>query len=374
MFDDVERKTIVIDNWSGYIKAGFCGEEGPRSVFSSVVGTPKYKSEFTNKSEYFIGNDAEDKRGVLILSHPIKRVMVKNWDYIEKIWDYTFKYELKADPEDYDILITHPLKNLKENVEKTAQIMFETFNVKALNLSHPTLLSLYASGKFEGMVIDFGDGTTQFSGIIDGYEIPEYSERINLGGKDITNYFDKLLNTKGVNVKIEKLDKEIIRDIKEKSGYIPLDYHEELKSLKPFDYQLPDGTHILIDEKRIKYPMSLIFNPELKWREEKSFPKICKDLIMKCEDKDREKLFGNIVLSGGNSMFKGLPEKFDKEIKALAPSSYEKIIKIKAEPERKFYPWIGGAIVSALSTSETLFVKNENYEEEGITIIEKKFA
>ena len=73
-------------------------------------------------------------------------------------------------------------------------------------------------------------------------------------------------------------------------------------------------------------------------------------------------------------MFKGLPEKFDEEIKALAPSGYEKKINIKAEPERKFYPWIGGAIVSALSTSEKIFVKKENYEEEGIQIIEKKFA
>ena len=362
MVDEEESKTIVIDNGSGFIKAGFSPEEEPRSVFLNVIGTPKYKSQFS-ENEYFIGEDAKAKRGVLKFNYPIKRVMVKNWDYVEKIWDHTFK-ELKIDPENYNILLTHPLNNLKENLEKTAQIMFETFNVKALNLSHPTLLSLYASGKFEGMVIDFGDGTTQFSGIIDGYEIPEYSERINLGGKDITKYFDKLLNTK----------EEFIRDIKEKSGYIPLNYHEELKSLKPYDYELPDGTHILIDEKRIKYPMSLIFNPELKWREEKSFPQICNDLIMKFDEEDREKLFWNIVLSGGNSMFKGLPEKFDEEIKALAPSGYEKKINIKAEPERKFYPWIGGSFFSDLSTSETLFVKKENYEEEGISLIEKKFA
>ena len=371
MVDEEESKTIVIDNGSGFIKAGFSGEEEPRSVFLNVIGTPKYKNPFS-KNEYFIGEDAKAKRGVLKFNYPIKRVMVKNWNYVEKIWDHTFK-ELKIDPEEYNILLTHPLNNLKENIEKISQIMFETFNFKALNLSHTTSLSLYASGKFDGVAIDFGDGTTQFSAIIDGYEVPEYSERINLGGKDITKYFDKLLNTKGVNNKIEKLHKEIIRDIKEKSGYIPLDYHEELKSLKPFDYQLPDGTHILIDEKRIKYPMSLIFDPKLKWREEKSFPKICNDLIMKC-DVDRAKLYGHIVLSGGNSMFKGLPEKFGKEIKALAPSSFEEIIKINASPVRNIYPWIGGAIVSNLSTSEKIFVKKEKYEEEGIKIIEKKFA
>ena len=374
MYDEEEvRKTIVIDNGSGFIKAGFNGEEGPRSVFSTVVGTPKYKSQFIIENEYFIGNDAEAKRGVLNLTHPIKRVIVKNWDYVEKIWDHIFKQELKAYSEDYNILITHPLKNLKENIEKTAQIMFETFNVKALNLSHPTTLSLYAAGKFDGMAIDFGDGTTQFSAIIDGYEIPEYCERINIGGKDITKYFGKLLNTKGINDKVEKLPNGLLRDIKEKSVYIPLDYYEESKEIKPFNYELPDGTHVILNEKRIKYPMSLIFNPELKWREEKSFPKICNDLIMKC-DVDKKQLYKHIILSGGNSMFKGFPEKFDKQIKALAPPSYAEIIEVIASPERKFSAWIGGAIVSDLSSSEKLFVKKENYEEEGFSIIEKTFT
>ena len=373
MFDEEERKTIVIDNGSGFIKAGFCGEESPRSVFSAVVGTPKYKSEFTDIKEYFIGNDAEIKRGVLKLTNPIKRVKVKNWDYVEKIWDYIFKQTLKVYPEDYNLLITHPLKNLKENIEKIAQIMFETFNVQSLNLSHPTTLSLYAAGKFDGMVIDLGDGTTQFAAIIDGYEIPEYCERINKGGKDITKYFGKLLNTKGINDKIEKLPKGILRDIKEKSCYIPLDYYKELESLKPFDYELPDGKHILINEKRIKYPMSLFFNPELKYIEEKSFPQICNDLIMKC-DLDKNILYSNIILSGGNSMFKGLPEKFENQMKALVPSSFEKFINIIAIPERKLGAWIGGAIVSDLSNSEKIFVKRENYEEEGLSIIEKKFA
>ena len=117
MYDEEEvRKTIVIDNGSGFIKAGFNGEEGPRSVFSTVVGTPKYKSQFIIENEYFIGNDAEAKRGVLNLTHPIKRVIVKNWDYVEKIWDHIFKQELKAYSEDCNILITHPLKNLKENI------------------------------------------------------------------------------------------------------------------------------------------------------------------------------------------------------------------------------------------------------------------
>ena len=324
--------------------------------------------------EYFIRQDAEDKRGVINLINPIKRVMVKDWDYVEKIWDHIFERELRINPAECNLLITHPVKDLKENIGKISQIMFETFKVRGLILSHPTLLSLYSCGKFDGLSIEFGDGSTQFSAIINGYEAPQYCERINIGGKDITKSFGKYLNTKGTNDKVPILNKSILRDIKEKSGYIPFDYNEELKSFKPFDYELPDGTHIMINEKRIKYPMSWIFEPKLKFREEKSIPEICNDLIMKC-DLNKTKLYSNIILSGGNSLFKGLPEKFDRQIRALAPSSFKKIINVIANSERKFGAWIGGSILGGVSTSEQILIKKEKYEEEeGISFFEKYFA
>ena len=119
--------------------------------------------------------------------------------------------------------------------------------------------------------------------------------------------------------------------------------------------------------------MSWIFEPKLKFREEKSIPEICNDLIMKC-DLNKTKLYSNIILSGGNSMFKGLPEKFDRQIRALAPSSFKKIINVIENSERKFGAWIGGSIVAGVSTSEQILIKKEKYEEEGISIIEKNFT
>ena len=58
--------------------------------------------------------------------------------------------------------------------------------------------------------------------------------------------------------------------------------------------------------------------------------------------------YGNIVLSGGTTMFLGLPERLSKEITALAPTLMK--IKVVAYPERKFSTWIGGSILSSLST------------------------
>ena len=369
---EIER-TIVIDNGSGYIKYGLDGENEPK-VFPNITGLPKYGSYlFTSKEEIFIGDDAYEKKSVLNLSHTIKRGFVKDWNLMEKIWDYIFKKKLGKEPiypNNYNILITQPLKNLKENKKKIAEIMFETFNFKGLYLAYPTILSLYAAGKLTGMSLDLGYGTSQFSPIFDGYIIQDNVERVNIGGKDITKYLGKLLNK---NLK-EKIPKYMVNNIKEKSCYIALDYEYELKSVEPFDYELPDGTHIIIDEKRIKCPESFIFNPKLKWLEEKGIPEMCNDLIQKCDSSLRKDLYNCIVLSGGNSMFKGLPERLTKEIKILAPKSMEEEVKVIASPERKNWACLGGIILSTISTfNDDVIVTRDNYEENGFSIIEKKF-
>lgn len=366
------EKTIILDNGSGYIKYGFNEDEYPR-VFPTIIGHPKLANNSSSKDELFIGDLAYEKKPLLDLTRPIKRVVVKDWNVMEKIWDYIFQKKLGKDPinpKDYNILITQPLKNLKENKKKTVEIMFETFNFKGLNLLYPTLLSLFSLGKFRGMSLDLGYGTSQFSPIFDGYVISDNIERVNIGGKDITKYLGKLLNK---NSK-EKIPKYIVNDIKEKSCYIALNYENELKSVKPFDYELPDGNHIIIDEKRIKCPEIFTFNPKLKWLEEKGIAEICNDLIQKCDIDVRKDLYNNIVLSGGNSMFNGLPERLTKDIKKLASKNIEKEIKvINASPERNYAACIGGMVFSSTSSFKETLVTKKYYEENGFSIVEKKF-
>ena len=140
-----QKHHIIIDNGSGYIKAGFSGEEGPRTVFPTVVGYPKYPID---KKEFFVGTDAEQKWGMLKLNKPIQRGEIINWDDMEKIWNYLFKYELRAAPEEHNVMITELLKYQKEIREKIADLMFESFNVPGLFIVNPAILSLYEAGKF----------------------------------------------------------------------------------------------------------------------------------------------------------------------------------------------------------------------------------
>ena len=56
-----EQQTVVIDNGSGVVKAGFSGEDAPRAIFPSIVGKPKNASVLIgveSKDEY-LGDEAQ---------------------------------------------------------------------------------------------------------------------------------------------------------------------------------------------------------------------------------------------------------------------------------------------------------------------------
>ena len=363
---------IIIDNGTGYCKAGLSGEEGPRAVFPACVGYPKYTSGMVggDKKEFFVGADAEAKRGVLKLNYPIEHGVVNNWDDMEKIWGHVFTNELRVAPEEHNVMLTEAPMNPKENREKMAQIMFETFNVPGLYIAIQAVLSLYSAGKFTGIVADSGDGVTHFVPIFDGYSLPHAVIRLDLAGRDLTEYMMKLLTETGMRFSTTA-EKEIVKAIKEKSCYVALDFEEELKSVEPFDYELPDGTHVIVKDQRIRCPEAL-FKPSMVGKEGNGIGQTCYDSIQKCDIDVRKDLYNCVVLSGGTSMYNGLPERLTKEIKALAPESMKEEVKVIASPERKFAVWIGGSILSSISTFESMWITKTEYEESGATIVHRK--
>ncbi len=90
---------------------------------------------------------------------------------------------------------------------------------------------------------------------------------------------------------------------------------------------------------------------------------------MKCDLDIRKDLYGNIVLSGGTTMYPGIADRMQKEINALAPASVK--VKIVAPPERKYSVWIGGSILASLSTFQQLWVSKSEYDESGPSIVHR---
>jgi len=84
----------------------------------------------------------------------------------------------------------------------------------------------------------------------------------------------------------------------------------------------------------------------------------------------RKDLYGNIVMSGGTTMFEGIAERVTKEVTNLAPNSMK--IKVVAPPERKYSVWIGGSILASLSTFQQMWISKDEYEESGPGIVHRK--
>jgi len=297
---------------------------------------------------------------------------------MERIWNYAFN-DLHCQPEDHPVLLTEAPLNPKNNRERAAELFFETFNVPALYLSLQAVLSLYASGRTTGAILDSGDGVTHSVPVYEGFAIPSAIQRIDVAGRDVTEYL-KLLLRKSVGYNFHTTSEtEIVRTIKEKICYIALDpsKEEELleseKTNKPIQvsYKLPDGNIIQIGPERFRAP-EVLFDPELIGEE---YLGIHDSLVMSIHKTDidlRRILYGNIVLSGGSTKFVGFGNRLLEQVKnaALAPKDIK--IKISAPPERLFSTWIGGSILASLATFTKMWVSSEEWEEDGVNVIHKK--
>ena len=263
--------------------------------------------------------------------------------------------------------------NSNANREKMTQIMFETFNVPAMFVAIQPVLSLHATGKVTGLVLESGDGVSQIVPIYEGNVNPTATSCLEVAGRDLTNYLTKMLADRGHSF-TAAAGHQIAYDIKEKMCYIALDFEQEMyiaaqNSSRDQNYELPDGKMITIGNEQFRCPEAL-FQPSLLRLQSAGIHETCYNSIMKCDIDIRKNLYPNIVLSGGSTMYPGIADRMQKEIADLAPDTVK--IKVSTHPGRKYLAWIGGSVISSLSTFPEMCVSKQDYDDSGPAVIHRK--
>ncbi|XP_074831768.1 actin-related protein T2-like [Carettochelys insculpta] len=370
----LDMPAVIFDNGSGLCKAGVSGEIGPRHIIPTVIGHHTTKVPLLGMAPkmFHVGEEAQHKRDMLSLKHPIERGMVISYDDMEKIWKHIYEHELGLKAFDRPVLMTETSLNPAEDRKKLIQLMFEWFKVPAFYLSVQAILTLYASARIAGLVIDSGYGVTQTVPVYEGYYLPHAVCRLNIAGRDITEFLTKLLVERGHRFESLAGRKDIIEDIKEKLCYVAPDPHEVLarrpeEVLK--EYKLPDGNLVSIGSPLFQAP-EILFASGSAGNDAPGLHRMIAQSVTKCDATIHNILYGNMVLSGGSSLFHGLDERIFKGLEHQVPKGVP--IKIIAPTDRWFSTWIGASVITSLSSFKQMWITAADYKDFGPNIVQRR--
>lgn len=398
---------VVMDNGTGLTKLGFAGNDSPSYVFptaiatSTAAGKGKTSGALSSKRgledlDFFIGDEAlaASSGPNYSLSYPIRHGQIENWDHMERFWENSiFKY-LRCEPEDHYFLLTEPPLNPPENRESTAEIMFETFNCAGLYIAVQAVLALAASWTLSkvqdrsltGTVIDLGDGVTHVIPVAEGYVIGGAIKNIPLAGRDITLFIQSLLRDRGeADTSLQTAEK-----IKQQFCYVCPDIVKEFKKFDQYpqerfaQYIVETATRactVDVGYERFLAP-EIFFNPEIFSSDYLTpLPTVVDQVVQLTPIDVRKKLYKNIVLSGGLTMFKDFGRRLQRDIKALVNERIEvseKLSGVKStgvevqvisHKRQRNAVWFGGSLLAQTAEFKSYCYTKRDYDEYGPGIV-----
>ncbi|CAD7951539.1 unnamed protein product [Amoebophrya sp. A120] len=294
---------------------------------------------------------------------------------MEKIWRHLFYNEIRIEPSEYAVLLTEAPLNPKKNRERMLEILFDNFHVLAVSIVIQAVMSLYSMGRTTGVVVDSGDGVTHIVPIFEGYSFPHAVQRLDLAGRDLTEWLQTLMTKRGFSF-VSSSEKDILGKIKEECCYVALDLQQEKAKAATdgsveMEFVMPDGNTVTLNEERFMTPEPL-FQPMLIGREALPLP----DQIAKCIkllDIDlRKDMYRNIVLSGGTTLFPNLPNRLQSELVKLTAGLSKCEPRVLLPDERRYVVWKGAAVLAGMPNFTKMCVWPNEYEDHGSGVVHSR--
>lgn len=365
--EEGKDRVMIIDNGSCNSKIGFSTFKKPR-IIPTCIGFPMNKNPSTKNAE--IGDDVLKIKSRFNIDYPIQEGKIKDITKMKIFWEkelkeILYKYEKEEDRDIYfKVILTEPPLTTKKDRELIAEEIFGMYKVYGLFISNPAILSLISTGRETGVLVDSGYEITQIVPIYCNFRLQHAVKHLYLGGKDLTDYMRSLLFKAGYT----SANIEYSASIKKRVCYLAENYGN--KNAIPYELHLPDDKEIILKEERVMCP-EVLFNPQILGKKKENIVDACYNSIEMCDNDIKHEMFDNIILSGGNTRFKGLKQRYLSEMKDYLPLL--KVDNIIEAENNRYSAWEGAKIIAKLSGMETNWISRTEYEEIGAKIVNRKF-
>ncbi|KAF9008686.1 actin-like protein Arp4p [Cyathus striatus] len=421
-----EVSALVVDIGSSSVRAGYAGDDTPKAVIPTSYGYHIATSdedvqmegaeaaETTNKpklANMYVGQSGPSIwRPDMEVGYPMIDGLIDDFNPIHPLVEHALLDVMHCTPSEHPILVTEPTWNTPANRERMAEIMFEEFQVPAFYIANTGVLNAFAAGKGSALVIDVGQSMASVTPVVDGFVLRKglaYSALPKLvhaqarhilvsptqTRQGISLFPHQLIANKSpvdagalprFNIREDRRPKtteswrlwaengEVEEWIQSVAGVLDQGWNDQAAAARPArQYEFPTGYNAYFGPERFQVgelfffhtPQLVASNPNLP----KHIPALITDSLRACDPELRQVLMGNVVLTGGGSLFAGFADRLAAELTRSFP--HTKIHAPGNPIERRFGGWLGGSILASLGTFHQLWISKEEWQEHGKAIV-----
>ncbi|KAL7271459.1 Actin-related protein 4 [Rhizina undulata] len=423
-----EISAIVLDPGTSWTRAGFAGEDTPKSVIPTDYGVIE---DANGARKLYIGdNDLHVIRPGVEIRNPMSDGIVVDWDVAPQIWRRAITSRLTQNLSEHPLLMTEPVWNTPKNREKTIEIAFEEFDVPAFYLAKSAVCAGFASGKATGLIIDVGASNISVTPIYDGLVLKKGWTRSPLGGEFLSNQIRTYLHLQNIPLSahyqilsknpvdagkpadavlktfepgkeptesFKRFQEErVLTEFKECTaqvwtghGPIPSNNPQNLDAANGLNFtqiagrsfEFPDGYNIVFGSERFRVtegiftPSQMLTSPLFPHPDPATTLGLGHLIHNSMKDVDIEQkqaILNNVVVTGTGSLLYGFTDRVNSTLAELFPGPRVRLTAPGNSTERRYAGWLGGSILASLGSFHQLWVSRKEYDEHGPNIVEKR--